>query len=155
MADAANGAGGGDSDSGAMTRERRCEAIALARAADLVPLAEAVLADAPVQVLRGPTVGTLMLRARESALGQTFHLGEALVTEAFVAIGDHRGYAVVQGMERELALAGAICDAAVEAEHAAAPRILAALRDAEIRVAAARRAAWEAVAATRVAFDEM
>jgi len=145
----------GDGGGGAMTRERRCEAIALARATDLVPLAEAVLLDAPVQVLRGPTVGTLMLRARESSLGQTFHLGEALVTEAFVTIGDHQGYAIVQGMERELALAGAICDAAVEAGHDATPRILAALRDAEARVAAARRAAWEAVAATRVVFDEM
>lgn len=143
-------------DGGAtMTRERRCEAIALARAADLVPLAEVVLNDAPVQVLRGPTVGTVMLRVRESVQGQVFNMGEALVTEAFVTIGEHGGYAMVQGMERELALAGAICDAAVEAGHAATPRILAALHAAEVRTAAARRAAWEGVAATRVVFDEM
>jgi len=139
----------------AMTREARCEAIALAQAGDLVPLAEEVLADAPVQVLRGPTVGTVMLRARESVEGLVFNVGEALVTEAFVAIGDHQGYAIVQGMEHELALAGAICDAAVEASHPVTPRILAALHAAERRAMQARRAAWAEVAATRVVFDEM
>ncbi len=139
----------------AMTREARCEAIALAHAGDLVSLAEEILADTPVQVLRGPTVGTVMLRARESVEELIFNVGEALVTEAFVSINDHQGYAIVQGMEHELALAGAICDAAVEASHPATPRILAALRTAELRAAQARRAAWAEVAATRVVFDEM
>ncbi len=138
-----------------MDRERRFEAIAVARASDLAPLAEVVLADSPVRVLRGPTVGTMMLRATESVVGQVFNVGEVLVTEAFVAIGEHQGYAMVQGMERELALAGAICDAAVEANHAVSPRILAALTTAEERATAATRAAWAKVAATRVVFDEM
>ena len=141
----------------AMTREQRCEAIALAVAGDLVTLAEEILADTTVQVqvLRAPTVGTVMLRARESVENLVFNVGEALVTEAFVSIGDYQGYAIVQGMERELALAGAICDAAVEAEHPATPRILTALYAAEARAATARRAAWAEVADTRVVFDEM
>lgn len=138
-----------------MDRERRFEAIALAQPADLVPLAEVVLADVSVRVLRGPQVGTVMLRATESVDGLVFNVGEVLVTEAFVAIGAHQGYAMVQGMERELALAGAICDAAVEAGHAASPRILAALTVAEERTAAHARAEWAKVAATRVVFDEM
>lgn len=138
-----------------MTREQRCEAIALALADDLVLLAEEVLSDTDVRILRLPTVGTVMLRARESVENLVFNVGEALVTEAFVAIGDFQGYAIVQGMERELALAGAICDAAVEAQHPATPRILTALHVAATRAAVTRRAAWAEVAATRVVFDEM
>lgn len=78
-----------------------------------------------------------------------------LVTEALVAIDGQQGYAMVQGMDREHALAGAICDAAVEAGHAASPRILAALHDANERAEQGYRADWATVAGTRVTFDEM
>ncbi len=138
-----------------MNREERFEAIALTRAADIAPLADAVLADTAVTILRGPTVGMVMVQARESVEGLRFNVGEALVTEALVAIGPHQGYAMVQGMEREIALAGAICDAAVEGGHPATPHILALLIAANERIAAAHRADWAKVAGTRVAFDEM
>lgn len=136
-------------------RERRFEAIAVADVLDLTPLADAVLADSPVAVVRGPTVGMVMLQARESVEGIRFNVGEVLVTEALVAIGPHQGYAMVQGMARELALAGAICDAAVEANHPMTARVLAAFEAAEGQALAAHRADWAKVAGTRVAFDEM
>lgn len=137
-----------------MNREERFEAIAVAAAA-LTPLADAVLADTDVEIVRGPTAGMVMVQARESVEGIRFNLGEALVTEAMVAIGPHRGYAMVQGMEHERALAGAICDAAIEADHPVAPRIVDALHAAAASQIAAQRAAWAKVAGTRVAFDEM
>lgn len=138
-----------------MEREQRFEAIAVATAAMLAPLADVVLADTTVRIIRGPTVGMVMLQARESVEGIRFNVGEVLVTEALVAIDGRQGYAMVQGMEREHALAGAICDAAVEAGHAASPRILAALREADERAEQSYRADWAAVAGTRVSFDEM
>lgn len=138
-----------------MNREQRFEAIAVAQAADLTLLADAVLADTEVAVIRGPTAGMVMLQARESVEGIRFNLGEVLVTEALVAIGVYQGYALVQGMAHELALAGAICDAAVEAGHPVTAQILDALHAAEERADAAGRAAWARVASTRVAFDEM
>jgi alpha-D-ribose 1-methylphosphonate 5-triphosphate synthase subunit PhnG len=138
-----------------VNREQRFEAIAVAETAALTPLADAVLADTEVAVIRGPTAGMVMLQARESVEGIRFNVGEVLVTVALVAIGPHQGYAMVQGMAHEQALAGAICDAAVEAGHPASARIIDALRDAERRTAAAQRAAWAHVAGTRVAFDEM
>jgi alpha-D-ribose 1-methylphosphonate 5-triphosphate synthase subunit PhnG len=138
-----------------VNREQRFEAIAIAQAADLTPLADAVLADTEVAVIRGPTAGMVMLQARESVEGIRFNLGEVLVTEALVAIGAHQGYALVQGMAHELALAGAICDAAVEAGHPVTARILDTLHAAEAGADAAGRAAWARVASTRVAFDEM
>ena len=138
-----------------MERERRFEAIGTASATLLTPLADAVLADTAVRVIRGPTVGMVMMQARESVEGIRFNLGEVLVTEALVAIGAHQGYAMVRGMEREWALAGAICDAAVEARHAMEPRILDALAQAEQDARLRQRAEWAKVAGTRVAFDEM
>jgi alpha-D-ribose 1-methylphosphonate 5-triphosphate synthase subunit PhnG len=97
----------------------------------------------------------VMLQARESVAGIRFNVGEVLVTEALVAIGAHQGYAMVQGMAREHALAGAICDAAIEAGHATASQIIATLHDADARAEQAHRAAWATVAGTRVSFDEM
>lgn len=138
-----------------MKREERFEAIAVAAAGALTPLADTVLADTDVEIVRGPTAGMVMVQARESVEGIRFNLGEALVTEALVAIGSHRGYAMVPGMAYERALAGAICDAAVEAGHAATPRILAVLHAAAADHAARERAAWATVVGTRVAFDEM
>src|SRR4051812_1231420 len=130
---------------GGVNREQRFEAIAAADATALTPLADAVLADTDVAVIRGPTVGMVMLQARESVEGIRFNVGEVLVTEALVAIGAHQGYAMVQGMAHELALAGAICDAAVEAGHPVAAHILDALHAAEVQAAATERAAWARV----------
>lgn len=138
-----------------MDREQRFEAIAVATAEMLTPLADAILVDATVRIIRGPTVGMVMLQARESVEGIRFNVGEVLVTEALVAIDGHQGYAMVQGMAREHALAGAICDAAVEAGHTESPRILAVLQDANERAEQEQRAQWAAVAGTRVSFDEM
>lgn len=138
-----------------MDREQRFEAIAVATVEMLTPLADAILADTTVRIIRGPVVGMVMLQARESVEGIRFNVGEVLVTEALVAVAGHQGYAMVQGMAREHALAGAICDAAVEADHADTPRILAVLRDANERAEHEHRAEWAAVAGTRVSFDEM
>lgn len=138
-----------------MDREQRFEAIAAATAEMLAPLADAILTDTTVRIIRGPTVGMVMLQARESVEGIRFNVGEVLVTEALVTIDGQQGYAMVQGMAREHALAGAICDAAVEAGHAESARILAALRDADARAEQEHRAQWAAVAGTRVSFDEM
>jgi alpha-D-ribose 1-methylphosphonate 5-triphosphate synthase subunit PhnG len=138
-----------------MDRERRFEAIAVTPAETLTPLADLILADSEVRIIRGPTVGMVMLQVRESVQGIRFNVGEVLVTEALVGIAGHQGYAMVQGIEREQALAGAICDAAVEAAHPMTSRILTALATCEGQAEHARRAAWAKVAGTRVAFDEM
>jgi alpha-D-ribose 1-methylphosphonate 5-triphosphate synthase subunit PhnG len=134
---------------------RRFEAIALARPGELTPLANTVLADVEPAIVRGPQTGMLMLQACDSAEGIRFNVGEVLVTEALVAIGPHHGYAMIQGLDREGALAGAILDAAVEAGHPETPRILALLERLEQRSYFDRQHAWVRVAPTRVVFDEM
>ena len=140
-----------------MDRNRRFEVMAQGDAAPLLTLAEEVLAEpeGPLVVTAGPRVGMLMLRLREPVEGTVFNAGEVLVTEARVALGPHEGYGLRLGRDAEAALAVAVLDAAVEAGHTLTPSILAgvaALAEAERDRHAA---AWQEVAPTRVAFDEM
>jgi alpha-D-ribose 1-methylphosphonate 5-triphosphate synthase subunit PhnG len=138
-----------------MDRERRCEGIALADAAVLVGLADAVLADLDVTVTRGPTVGLLAVRVEEPFERLTFNFTEVTVSEAEVSAGGQRGYAMVLGRRPEKALAGAILDAAIECGHPAASRIEAALRETLDGEDARLRDEWARVAPTQVSFEEM
>jgi alpha-D-ribose 1-methylphosphonate 5-triphosphate synthase subunit PhnG len=70
------------------------------------------LGDITVVVNR---TGLVMLPYTDSAGGATFHLGEILVSEAHVQIGDSartQGYAMVMGRDLVFALACALIDAA-------------------------------------------
>jgi len=136
-------------------RTRRFEILAEGEADRLVVLAEAVLATAEVAVVVPPRVGTLMLRLREPVAGEVFNAGEALVTEARVALGPHEGYAMRLGRDPETTLAAAVLDVAVEAGHALAPEIGVLLADLDTAARNRAAAAWREVAPTRVVFDEM
>src|SRR5687768_3387870 len=84
-------------------RNRRFHLLAQGDAEDLHALAEEILTDidGDIRLLIPPRVGTLMLRLREPVRGEAFNAGEVLVTEAAVAIGAHRGYAMRLGRAQE------------------------------------------------------
>ncbi|MBF6594477.1 MAG: phosphonate C-P lyase system protein PhnG [Thermaceae bacterium] len=65
-----------------------------------------------LQVL-GNRTGLVMLPGQDTAQGAYFHLGEILVSEARVKLGDAEGYTVCLGRNLEQALAVAILDAAM------------------------------------------
>jgi alpha-D-ribose 1-methylphosphonate 5-triphosphate synthase subunit PhnG len=67
-----------------------------------------------VEVLHNRT-GLVMLPLTESVQGATFYLGEVLVAEARVRLGNHDGYAACLGRDLQQALAIAILDAALAA----------------------------------------
>lgn len=142
-----------------MDRNRRFETLVGARGdlTSILALAEDVLAasGAALTVVTPPRAGMLMLRLREPVEGTVFNAGEVLVTEAQVALDRHQGYALRLGREPELTLAGAVLDAAVEAGHPLAPRILDQLAALDAAERERQAAAWREVAPTRVAFDEM
>jgi alpha-D-ribose 1-methylphosphonate 5-triphosphate synthase subunit PhnG len=150
LPEAADDAGVGDVD-----RDRRFELLARADPAPLAALAEEVLALTDVSVGTPPTVGTLMLRLREPVSGTVYNAGEVLVTEARVALHGHDGYALRLGRDRETALAAAVLDAAVAADHPLASRVAALLDDLAATERDRAAAAWREVAPTRVVFDEM
>ncbi|GMU41186.1 MAG: hypothetical protein AMXMBFR23_20520 [Chloroflexota bacterium] len=138
-----------------MEREARLQAIACADPEDLVALADDVLETLDVEVTRGPTVGLLMVRVEEPLERLPFNFAEVTVSEAEVAVGAHRGYAMVMGKSLERALAGAVVDAAVEAGHTLAPRIEAFLVEAQQAADQSWADRWAVIAPTRVRFEDV
>jgi alpha-D-ribose 1-methylphosphonate 5-triphosphate synthase subunit PhnG len=138
-----------------MNRAERAQALARMPAEEAVWLAER-LSDTTlgeVEVISPPTIGMVMARAVDGARGQTFNVGEILVTEARVSVAGVEGWGMVMGSAREHALAMAVVDASLEANHprrAATERLLQRLsaRADNQRAEEARR-----VAPTRVQFE--
>lgn len=138
-----------------MKREERLEAMSAADPAALIAIADEVLATFEVEVTRGPTVGLLMMRVEEPVQRLPFNFTEVTVSEAEVSAGPHRGYAMVMGRNPEHALAAAVLDAAVEAEHPLTPHILDALASARDNEARAWATRWARTAPTRVQFEDV
>jgi alpha-D-ribose 1-methylphosphonate 5-triphosphate synthase subunit PhnG len=137
-----------------VNRTLRCETLAQATSADVQRLAALVLDGAlpDVQVVTPPTVGMLMARAVDGARSETFNLGEVLVAEARVSIAGHHGWAMVMGGDADHALAAAVVDAGLEANHPNASRITAALDQIAHQLQLSVAADLQSVAATRVRF---
>jgi len=138
-----------------MNRDKRFELIARADSERICEIAEQILADTTVEVIKKPSSGMIMMRFRDTAEKCIFNLGEVLVTEAEVRIDEELGYAMVMGRDPETALAGAILDAAVESGHPLAPEIIDLLRSEEVRLKEALQKTWAEVATTKVDFEVM
>lgn len=137
-----------------LTREERFEALALAEESHMVSVADGILSSHEVTVLRPPVSGAVMMRAIETAEGSSFNLGEVSVTEAEVELEGERGYCMVMGYAPEKALAGAVIDAAAEA-NLSVEEIENLLQHAFEAEARRRRSEWMLLAPTRVQFDEI
>lgn len=137
-----------------MEREQRCAVLAqdslVAR-----DLARTVLESTPgdIAVILPPTVGMVMVRVTDSAKGEVFNLGEALVTEARVSLNGTEGWSMVMGNDSTHALAAAIVDAALAEDVAGSPALIAELERAAGEQGRRRQVDWERVAPTRVDFQ--
>jgi alpha-D-ribose 1-methylphosphonate 5-triphosphate synthase subunit PhnG len=80
--------------------------------ADVRAFAEALLADLPAVTVLLNRTGLVMLPYTDTTQGTVFYLGEVLVSEARVQLGEVEGYAMVIGRDTLQALAIAILDAA-------------------------------------------
>ncbi len=138
-----------------MNRDKRFELIARANSERICEIAERILADTAVEVIKKPVGGMIMMRFRDTAEKCVFNLGEVLVTEAEVRIDEELGYAIVMGRDPEAALAGAILDAAVESGHPLTPEIIDLLRSEEARCKEELQKTWAEVATTKVDFEVM
>ena len=106
-------------------------------------------------MVKPPTVGLLLVQARDTVAGQRFYLGNVVVTEARVEFGGQSGYGLVQGRDKARALAVAVLDAALANGHRMAPEIEGLLIQVKEQLAAARLGRWKRVAPTRVRFEEV
>jgi alpha-D-ribose 1-methylphosphonate 5-triphosphate synthase subunit PhnG len=98
-----------------MTRTESLGVLNRANANDVKAFVESLLPRLEplgISVLKNRT-GLVMLPATDSVQGTRFHLGEVLVAEAHVKLGDVEGYTACLGRDLEQALAIALLDAAL------------------------------------------
>lgn len=94
--------------------DERYEALAQAPCAELVELADRILAaGVPVELTNGPSVASAPLRFPVPG-GGTVVVGHVALTRCEVALGAVRGDGIRRGRDLEGAIAAAICDAEVE-----------------------------------------
>lgn len=138
-----------------LTRERRAELLARARADELEPLAEEVLTASGEQpvVLSGPDVGMVMMQVREPVAEERFYVGEVLVTQIEVELSGQRGWSMRLGDDTRATLAAGLLDAA--AEGAARTQVEALCSRVAEREDLAARTEWAAIAPTEVRFEEL
>jgi len=145
-----------------MERERWFEIMALGPREPLVAIADSLLEvessegnAGNLEIIKEPKAAVLMVRARDTAQGEIFNFGEALVTEAEVRFYGQAGYMLILGDDQTHALAGAICDAALQARHPNSESILETLTIMQRFQQEQADAEWARVAPTTVNFDEM
>lgn len=116
----------------------------------------ALLPDLPDHsLIRGPEVGTVMVRGRQGGTGAPFNLGEMTVTRCSVHLPcGTAGHAHVQGRDKMLARRAAILDALLQtgAAQDVSDRVLGVLAKEE---AARREIRARKAAATKVEFFTM
>jgi len=126
-------------------------------AAEVKQFVEALLARlSTVQVITSRT-GLAMLPFTDTVKGVTFHLGETLLAEAHVRVGDQEGYAACLGRDLAQAIALAILDALLQSNEATAkteqPAILAFVAAAAQQQQAQEMALLHKIEATRVELE--
>ncbi|MEY7850108.1 phosphonate C-P lyase system protein PhnG [Natrarchaeobius sp. A-rgal3] len=137
-------------------RSDRFELIAACEGAALVELAELVLdGETTVEIRQAPKPQLVMQRVRDPVHADVFNLGEVLVTGAEVELAGERGFAMVAGRAEAPAVAGAIVDAAIEADHPEADRLASALTETRLEGEQRRKRQWAESTATAVEFESM
>jgi alpha-D-ribose 1-methylphosphonate 5-triphosphate synthase subunit PhnG len=127
--------------------------VAGASPAAVRAIAEAVLNQSQVNILKPPSPAMVMVRHTDPLENTLFLLGEAYVIECEVEVDGRLGYGRVLGSGEERALCGALVDAIMGGGHPLHDRIEALLAAEARRLDAREQAESRAVAATRVDFD--
>jgi alpha-D-ribose 1-methylphosphonate 5-triphosphate synthase subunit PhnG len=99
-----------------IVRKKRTEIMAKCEAKELKELSRLVEEHHNVEILEKPNSGLVMVKMRESAQKHLFYLGEVLVTECKVTIGDVIGLGIIQGVHLKKAYFMAVVDAAYTAK---------------------------------------
>lgn len=111
------------------------------------------LASERLTVIKAPEAGLLMMSVRDP-FDTDFHLGEILVTEAYVERDGMRGYGMVMGDDPERALAAASIDL-LSRSCGVGQKIERFLASQSKKIAEKEKAEKALVARTRVRFESM
>ncbi len=144
-----------DDTTSASLKERLLAVLDAASRPEIEAVLERLRQTVPLAVLRPPQAALLLVSARDP-FATPFYLGELLVTEAEVALGDCTAAATVCGDEPGKALLLAVAEAA---ERAGPPEAVRVLEDFRQRLEPLWRRQREEIArfaaATRVAFASL
>jgi alpha-D-ribose 1-methylphosphonate 5-triphosphate synthase subunit PhnG len=138
-----------------MNRERRTRILVRGSASLRGRLAAAIEEAYSVEELADADEGLVMIKARETARGCLYYLGELLVTEAKVRVRGATGLGIIAGFDAEAARALAVIDAACNASLPEAVGWEALLLDEESAIAARDEEEAGRVARSRVEFESM
>ncbi|WP_026927833.1 phosphonate C-P lyase system protein PhnG [Granulicoccus phenolivorans] len=137
---------------------RSSSLLAAAPTDDLVALADRALATAPLaplEVVRPPEVGSVLMQVREPIARTRFHLADLLVSSAEVRLAGQPGWAMRAGADLRGALAQAVCEAELARRGPLAEEIAALLDRVETAQQQARAAEWQRLQPTAVTFEEV
>lgn len=95
-----------------MKRAERTKLLIEVGRQEAMEMAQIICEQYEVVEIQAPRTGLVMVKMRESAQQSLFYIGEVLVTETKVKIGDAFGIGVVREEEPELSRALAVIDAA-------------------------------------------
>jgi len=90
---------------------RRTKILSQCSMESLSKWVEQIRETGEVKILKGPKMGLVMMRAKDTVALEVFNLGEVLVSDCTASVDGQLGYGVVLGNEPERAEAMAILDA--------------------------------------------
>ena len=108
-----------------------------------------------IRTVDEPSGGLVMMRMKDTARKDAFYLGEVLVTEAKVRIGEVLGIGLVRGHHPDLARNLAIIDAVWSADPELAETWISRIEREEAAIAEKRSIEAGAILKTRVDFSTM
>lgn len=121
--------------------------------ADLASMVLQTHGESEIKLLKGPSLGLVMLRQQESVTDSLFNAGEILVTEVRLELGGQFGFGLIIGDRPQAALALALLDAALAQPGRPADELNVKIGELGQALEQSRRQSYQQVARTKVAFE--
>lgn len=106
-----------------------------------------------VNVVKSPEKSLVMMKSRDAVSQKPFYIGEVLVTECTVSIGDVYGFGILMGEDAERAYQLAVVDSAINAKLSICDQWNSLLMEEEEKMKQRNRKEMAQVIRTKVNFD--
>lgn len=138
-----------------MSRKRLSRILVKSPTETLKNLAEPIMKDTPVKILRKPAKTMVMVRMKETIAKADYYLGELLACEAMVEVSGVRGFALMAGDDMDKVLYGAVIDAALKLDTPYSQEVMKVLLEQEERIKQQEQEEIRMHQATQVKFETL
>lgn len=121
----------------------------------LQKLAEPVMEEHSIKILRKPAKTMVMIRMKETVAKADFYLGELLACEAMVEVEGQKGFALMAGDDLDKVLYAAVLDGALKLEDSCQTEINRVLEEQERKILEQERLEIKMHQATKVNFETL